>query len=515
MKGKLNLVLCKEILNFMLESKYEVDKDFFCNKDYFLTCYIKEDELYSDLLKNKDYINNYIVESHEFFEETEEDIKDDFEIMIINKIKEENFDLIENCDEIVISTSDDQDDEMIASYIKNNEKLTEKKVIIGKNYALSDYLKLKSLFEGIPNIYFNIDGNNQLIKLEDFEKTFKYIDELANKIKRYNYSPLEQVMYAYDLVRNRVYKMEDDGEDYNTSRDLTSVITGDKIVCVGFSNIFEQVLLRLGLKTKQDYIMDANDNTIGHVRNLVYINDSKYDVNGIYYFDVTWDSKNDLFDVSYLDSYRFFAKTKKEIDMCSGNKYVSRTFKCLDDDLFFDTVDNLEENQFELISKDQIKTINTLYRFIEGKEEMDDFLIDFRITSKIDFFVEDAKKTINDNKEKIINTLYEYSAFFDRAINADILLKVLYNVRKNEYYENSDKYPFDLINFIRIINESGWIFSEDFEGRLLRDILGRVPKYGLANKYIYNYASKNELDKQINQVKLTKVLSKIRDKRSR
>ena len=427
-------------------------------------------------------------------------------IKISHKV-EHNY-LIKNCNEFVIR-SDNDDNEAIARYLKNNKLLTDKKIVIGRMYELGDYLELKALFEGIPNLYFKINGNDDLIKLDDFEKTFKYINHIVNKIKRYNYSPLEQVMYAYDLVRDRVYKRENDGESYTTSRDLTSVVMGDKIVCVGFSNIFEQVLLRLGIKTMQDYIVDASNDSLGHVRNMVYIDDSKYDVKGVYYFDVTWDSKNYEADISYLDSYRFFAKTKKEMDVCSSKKFISRTFKALDDELFFDAIDYLETDMIEEIPNEKLNTINTISRFIDNN----DFLIDFRIKLGIDFLAKDAKRIINENKDKIIDVLCTYNELFDSSISADVLLKVLYTVRKNEYYENSCKYPFDLSNFIKVVQESGWIFSEDKMGRLYKEIFSDGVEYSSPIRYMYDYVLKNELDKEISQVKLTKVLSKIRDKR--
>ena len=37
------------------------------------------------------------------------------------------------------------------------------------------------------------------------------------KINRYNYSPLEQLILAYDLIRDRFYVREGEDEDYNVS----------------------------------------------------------------------------------------------------------------------------------------------------------------------------------------------------------------------------------------------------------------------------------------------------------
>ena len=52
-------------------------------------------------------------------------------------------------------------------------------------------------------------------------------------------------MYVYDLIRERVYTAENPEEEYFVSRDITSVLLGDKIVCVGFSNLFAAIIENL------------------------------------------------------------------------------------------------------------------------------------------------------------------------------------------------------------------------------------------------------------------------------
>ena len=106
------------------------------------------------------------------------------------------------------------------------------------------------------------------------------IDDIVAKINKYNLSPIEQIMYAYDLVRDRVYQLEDDGEDYSVSRDISSVLFGDKIVCVGFAEIFSKVLDALNIRNVLFTIVGRKS---GHMRNAVYVNDSKYDIHGVFF----------------------------------------------------------------------------------------------------------------------------------------------------------------------------------------------------------------------------------------
>ena len=58
-----------------------------------------------------------------------------------------------------------------------------------------------------------------------------------------------------------------------------------------------------------------------------------------------------------------------------------------------------------------------------------------------------AKKIFKLNKYNIRKKIYELTRYFNNPISADVLLEVLYNVRKQQYYYNPEKYPFDLNDF--------------------------------------------------------------------
>lgn len=188
------------------------------------------------------------------------------------------------------------------------------KIVDEQIYNLNDYPTIKEKYQSNPNIYFHIEGNTHLINITDFEKTYNIINNIVSKIQKLNLSPIEQIMYVYDLVRDRVYKEELITEPPYISRDLTSVLLGNRIVCVGFTNIFNQILENLGITSKKDHLKSIDPNESNHVRNIVYVYDKKYNIEGNYLFDLTLDCKDNIDDNTYLNSYRYFAKTKKEID---------------------------------------------------------------------------------------------------------------------------------------------------------------------------------------------------------
>ena len=199
------------------------------------------------------------------------------------------------------------------------------KIVDENIYNLNDYPTIKEQYKHNSNIYFYIEGNTQPISITEFEKTYNIINNIVSKINKLNLSQLEQIMYVYDLVRDRVYTKELITEPPYISRDLTSVLLGNRIVCVGFTKIFNQILQNLGITSKKEHLINLNPNESNHVRNIVYIKDKKYNIEGYYIFDLTLDCKDREFDNSYLNSYRYFAKTKKEIDRYYP-KYKSKTF---------------------------------------------------------------------------------------------------------------------------------------------------------------------------------------------
>ena len=105
-------------------------------------------------------------------------------------------------------------------------------------------------------------------------------------------SNYEKFLWAYQFVTDRVYTEESQKEDPSVSRNLVSVLSGDKIVCVGFASMLCSILSRLGIPcTYQSEIsFDTSSNIyVNHATCAVRIEDDKYNKHGIYYSDPTSD----------------------------------------------------------------------------------------------------------------------------------------------------------------------------------------------------------------------------------
>lgn len=474
-------------LNINLSSYKYVDVNYDEFDDtYDISINVDSNDNLEEFLKRENF-NKLLEETLLDFDESDDIYK--YSIEGVNNLLSTDFSILENS---IISINLEDG---IGDFIDNNPCLQGKKLIVNGCYDIN-HSDLDSLLKELGNhkdYFVLIDGNSQYVTIEEYEKTVLAIDDIVNKIKKYNLSPLEQIMYAYDLVRDRVYTSEGKNEDYSVSRDISSALLGDKIVCVGYAIIFEKVLNNLGIGSKAVSIKRKSNPAFGHRRNMIYVNDPKYDVDGIYYFDATWDSKKKNSESSFLDSYKFFCKTKREI-----NKYDSKNYNDATLDGLMDLPNKFEEivNTKGLISvpKDMIKLINFISNLIDGEDLINIFMtID-------DDMIPDYLKYRYTNKELIEKVKYYWNYVYSDSLGKYRLLRLLYNVRKIEYYEDPTKYPFSLDDFERTIIDEGIKNSEE---ELLEAIFGHGKK---DYKEFEKMANDMELERMIEQVKLAKAL---------
>lgn len=402
----------------------------------------------------------------------------------------------------------------IKAYIENNKQLTNKKIIIAQSLKLEDKItyEINKIFKDYKNVYVRIEGNKEPISISNLNKTLNIIDYIVEDVKKFNFSPLEQIMYVYDKVRNRVYKEEAMNESYSVSRDLTQVLLGNKIVCEGFANEFNAILKKLGFKTSTYTLLKnelVNNKKVGHIRNMVYINDRKYNIKGIYFFDATWDSKREENNDNYLLSYKYFAKPKREIESCTKGLYIDNTLPSYDSTFIYKFSNIIKNKGLKCVPKEMIDTVNTISRFIDGESLITPLMI-----ASLTMHIPECLN-VHFDFEKVMNKLVYYDSLFDSTIYAETLLKVLYNVRKNEYYQEPNSYPFSINALYSALINSNWIFKNNASS-LLMAIFGSEVSKKLIEETKVNmcrYIKKEELDKKVEQIKLAKALRDVSNKK--
>lgn len=147
--------------------------------------------------------------------------------------------------------------------------------------------------------------------LEASRKINEWVDRI-NKVKEdgSELSVFEKYLFAYLLVSQFEYKEQ--SNDPWKSRDLIAVLTGDKIVCVGYANLLRELCIRIGIPCEtQDVSVIRNGKTSGHKNNVVWLRDEKYGIEGVYYADACWDSVSSKLNNSLTFSCLQFSDIKQ------------------------------------------------------------------------------------------------------------------------------------------------------------------------------------------------------------
>lgn len=424
-----------------------------------------------------------------------DDIEQDFNYII------DNFEqLIEKVDFVNIIS-----EKGIKKFLDEYPILKTKKIIIENWLTISDANKLEKYineYEGL-DIYIRLEGNMQCISLKSCKETMNYIKQISDNIKKLDLSPFETIIYTYDLVRDRIYQEENENEHGSKSRDLTEIINGSAIVCTGYAELFRAILNYVGINTQITNLKKKNEDSVGHTRNSIKINDPKYGIDGFYYFDTTWDSKNAEGNNDFLYSYLCFAKTRDEMEALEGYKYIYEASPMYSNNM----VEAFEKafNDFEIYEIGKyVKTFNYISDATNSKNYLDLCV----------FF--SNKADMNDIKNKLENMI----AKFNKPISAETFIKAINNVRKKQYYISPEKYSYTLDTLYSIYRHSNFKLKNHHYNpteKLLMMILGEEesknhdPKKDFENFIFYDF---EEL-KEPKQVQLTKTLSKVLEKKQR
>lgn len=496
MKGE--LVLVDSV--FSEENEFELSTS---AQDFCLNIYVDEENSFEKQIKNKKSFN-YCMNALEEFWSIDGEVNED-------QLKEkqyitEHFDNLMDSVEFIRLSFEELDN---VEFIKKNPLVLTKKVALSEMLDITDYDKLMELMNKYNDIadkiYVSLTGNTNYVSLMDCYKTMSAIKNQANDIKRLGLSPMETIMYVYDQVRNRVYTFENEDESCFKSRDLSEVMFGDKIVCAGYANVFHVLLHYIGIENLVVLLTERNNPKSGHARNVVYVKDDKYDIDGVYYFDPTWNSKRKNETNEYLYRYTYFAKTRK----------------FMDDDKNYD----LEDSFCPMYSVDMDKKIKRIID--EGKLER---LMPYTKSLNYMSGLVTHSSLINPmnvmpmapmygqfDTDEFLKKFEEVFSKFNKEIPAETMLKIFNNVRKIEYYQNPEWYPYSLEDMYKTCMKSNWQFANkhlDARQRMLQNIFEEKVELEPIDNF-KNYGHETGLFQDVERVRVAKVLRLVCDKKSK
>lgn len=300
------------------------------------------------------------------------------------------------------------------------------KKVIFDSENISD-LKIKELKKELNTSFYVKSKYNPYedVLVDDYLETIEIMDNMKKEIEYYNLSPLEKIIYIYDMVKEKIYKKSSSSVSH--SRDLTKVLQEEEIVCMGYANIFSSLANFLGLNTCVKCYYNEEKNS-GHATVTIYLNDLKYDVHGVFECDPTWDSKKYYDDKDFINNYKWCMNSyilgDKQKQLI--NIYSTETKGILNDI-------NQQINRIKQISKlvtsETILTsfynsfylkASRLYNLI-GLYEKEQEIINFKGNCNLDLV------------DKIYEELLTY---YNINLDYEIFLKALYQARRIEYLNN-------------------------------------------------------------------------------
>lgn len=411
------------------------------------------------------------------------------------KNEDKIIDSLSNVEEVLL----DLQKSSIKEFLDNHPILKDKRIVISDFKNITDKKEMleiaKSAGEYKDKIYISMSNNEGIVKVIDCIDSMIKIETIARDIKSLNLSDAETVMYVYDFVRNRVYKQEEKDENHTISRNLNSVLNGEKIVCVGYSNLFDAILSSLGIKSGK-VVLVKKDHSSSHERNMVYLKDDKYGIDGIYFFDTTWDSKKENESNEYLLSYLYFAKTFDEMNELEKNAYDYPLIKI--------PMHNFKESINKLVESGNDKII--IGKYASTLNYLNGFITENSIIDRLNFLEFSPVYHCYD-KEKLDNELDILEKKVNSKIPAETYIRLLNKVRFIEYLQDPEYFRYDLNMLYSVFLNSKWEFDGFYsslaEERLLFLIFGEKPENTKVDKrtQFINFARGKNLEYQINENK--------------
>ena len=365
----------------------------------------------------------------------------------LSKKELESLKYINNNSKIKMSTDLNYHD--VIDALNNLNKKTTIELRIKNKNEFNNYVFNKKL--NYKNIMVYIDYTS--LSLDEYKKKEKKLLKMIEPAM--NLSPFEKYVFAYNIVKQfKPYQKTSEEMDKRESRSIYKILNNKYIVCVGYTNLFGDLLEKLGIEstylhfsvdTSYDSIKDTNSeikpssevvNLSGHARRYVHVIDKKYNIDGFYISDPTWDSnmKKDL--------YNHMVMTNEDIN-------YERRYILLDPLMEMFDVNNIEEFYNKLNyaiyrtddSDIKIKKNKLLISLLKKIEKLD-----IKYHDELLKKYPSLNKISNDSsiKEEKQNEIFEkIGEYIVRHVNNDIpietIMTCIINVYKNAYgFDNED-----------------------------------------------------------------------------
>lgn len=332
---------------------------------------------------------------------------------------------------------------------KNGIDLTKIKIGIYFNHHKESYLTADELTEivKVEELVNNYGGNFVIIAEDDFSLS-EVINANAKLDSQVNYinslrvpdegnrplNQFEKFLMAYNYCTDREYK--ENNNDKFASRNLTSILNGDAIVCVGYAKLLKELCSRLGINCFEAgcKVFDKKYKEIeDHANNIVCL-DGK-----LYYADACWDSYEEKYKNEKLYNYCLMPIADKDnltkFDITYDQNTVFRDLN-LERKLINELLIKVKNSDKELRLTDE--ELQLTIKYLERMPDIDKIIKEK--LSNVNGFSERSRlrQIYKIQAVKELLNKYEYGEGF----SYDDFYWAIYNIKRAEGYniEQSKKY---------------------------------------------------------------------------
>lgn len=475
-----NEYLSEDLLD-IIDDKYFINEEAFYEDKLSISIDTEFDMSLSDILCDRDRLNKIISQALHY-----KDLDPDYEFMDMDtkyylELQRLLPDLENNIDTIVLSSNADS----VISFLNNNKDLKDISIVVRNDgYKTADLKKLKPYLDEFSISFKAYNDPNQYTYEEMYNAT-KILENWEDEIRQGDFSPLEIAIYAYDLIRDKEYKLENENMDWTQSRKIVPILNSDYIVCAGYVELYRELLSRFDIPVMDYTLLRKDDDRKGHSIAQVYIKDPKYNIDGVFYCDPTANRKKK--DNTFLYVYHDFLKPRDKF-LESKDKYIDVTIPL--------TINNLKIRMENVVKGNENFTLNTmnyinkLYRFPAGKSFYSSSVVMARITKNDEIF----KK---DNKEKT-SKLFSY---YEQEIFAETFLSALYEVKKQQHELNQEKCRFDINAFLFACKNANFEFKNpDPCVALMKAITGKTSEKDVISNFSFFLNSTTNMEEIVKQL---------------
>ena len=369
---------------------------------------------------------------------------------------------------------------------------SKKKYNIDININNRELLRQSNLLQKIPNnIKLTINASEHSYNYLEYLKEENKIEEMIAPVRRANLSPLENFLAVYDIVKN--YKPYRDNVQLPKDAVILNRILSDNnefIVCEGFARLLSELLTRVGIPSKcvNVYVDISNDRNFKgdrsklrndlHTRNLVKIDDDKYNIHGFYLSDSTWDN-NPQYNL-YLNSLMTFDR-KKEARRLERLEDIDLLMDFHDVDEFIEKIKyfikmRISKEKIDAKMEDYLRcnAYKNLYlKIIDILSSTDSIECQKLYDKYNDLLNIDVSKITSNKLETVLgNLLIDYAKYMMPLVNNEIsnkaFISALIEVQKNVYYKSDleiKEWLEDMIDANKKFNQGAFPYVYDYQDK--------------------------------------------------